>query len=245
MTTSRTSRRRESSLTTVLRGPISTSLGRMITIGASLISVIRFATRIQSWSSIRPDSHVGQPHTSLSADDALGDGLELVEGTGVDSDEISLAPSIPAYIEYGPVAARPAKDEPAHFHLDIGFAFTTTNADIGVLQETEVPGASWRSLADAEDWLDAASLAPSAPLHESPERCRPRGVPRKPRARLVPWSRPVQPGPVPRSVGALATRLRQLIDAEGGDVRAARCRKRWPPSRDGGHRFSRSVYFRP
>jgi hypothetical protein len=56
----------------------------------------------------------------------------------------------PAYIEYGPVPARPAKDEPGHFHLDFGYAFATTDGEVGRIQESEVNGAGWYPLAEAE-----------------------------------------------------------------------------------------------
>jgi hypothetical protein len=38
---------------------------------------------------------------------------------------VSYVSQAPAYVEYGRVRARPEKDEPAHFHLDFGYAFTT------------------------------------------------------------------------------------------------------------------------
>ncbi len=50
----------------------------------------------------------------------------------------------------GRVPARPAKDEPEHYHLDIGYAFTTAHADVGSIQEAEVTGAAWHQLAEAE-----------------------------------------------------------------------------------------------
>ncbi|WP_410646430.1 NUDIX hydrolase [Amycolatopsis sp. cmx-4-54] len=78
---------------------------------------------------------------------------ELTEETGVDPQKITLTSTIPAYIEYGAVPARPTKNEPPHFHLDIGYTFTTTHAEIQQLQESEVTGASWLTLADAEQQL--------------------------------------------------------------------------------------------
>ncbi|MFE5300664.1 hypothetical protein [Streptomyces sp. NPDC056632] len=45
--------------------------------------------------------------------------------------------------------ARPHKDEPEHYHLDIGYAFTTLCGDVG-LQESEVTGAGWYPLEEAE-----------------------------------------------------------------------------------------------
>lgn len=75
---------------------------------------------------------------------------ELTEETGVDPSTIVPASQAPVYIEYGAVPARADKSEPGHHHLDIGFAFTTTNGDIGHIQESEVSGASWYPLPQAE-----------------------------------------------------------------------------------------------
>ena len=54
------------------------------------------------------------------------------------------------YVEYGRVRARPNKDEPDHFHLDFGYAFATADGDVGRIQESEVTGAGWYPLAEAE-----------------------------------------------------------------------------------------------
>lgn len=75
---------------------------------------------------------------------------ELVEETGVDPSGIFLASKIPVYVEYGRVPARPAQDEPEHFHLDFGYAFVTDQADVGHIQESEVRGATWYPLDVAE-----------------------------------------------------------------------------------------------
>lgn len=52
-------------------------------------------------------------------------------------------------VESGQVPARPEKGEPQHYHLDFGFAFTTS-ADIGRLQTSGIIGAGWYSLDIAE-----------------------------------------------------------------------------------------------
>ena len=75
---------------------------------------------------------------------------ELVEETGVDPTKLHPASQIPVYVEYGRVPARPAKDEPEHFHLDFGYSFVTTQADVGRIQESEVRGAAWHPLPEAE-----------------------------------------------------------------------------------------------
>ncbi|MFE9426010.1 NUDIX hydrolase [Kitasatospora sp. NPDC006697] len=77
---------------------------------------------------------------------------ELTEETGVDPADVLHTSQAPVYIEYGQVPARPEKDEPVHYHLDLGFAFRTahSNVDVGRLQESEVTGAAWYPLATAE-----------------------------------------------------------------------------------------------
>jgi 8-oxo-dGTP pyrophosphatase MutT (NUDIX family) len=68
---------------------------------------------------------------------------ELVEETGIDPGTVILVSQTPVYIEYGQVPTRPDKDEPEHFHLDSGYAFTTTDGDVGHVQQSEVTSASW------------------------------------------------------------------------------------------------------
>ncbi|MFI5824901.1 hypothetical protein ACIA8I_38380 [Streptomyces rishiriensis] len=46
--------------------------------------------------------------------------------------------------------ARPARDEPDHYHLGIGYAFATSDAEVGRIQESEVTGAAWYPLDVAE-----------------------------------------------------------------------------------------------
>jgi 8-oxo-dGTP pyrophosphatase MutT (NUDIX family) len=94
---------------------------------------------------LQPGGHV-EPSDSSLIDASM---RELTEETGVDPDTILLASQSPAYIEYGPVPARPEKDEPEHYHLDIGYAFVT-DADVGRIQESEVRSAGWYPLAAAE-----------------------------------------------------------------------------------------------
>jgi len=95
---------------------------------------------------LQPGGHL-EPTDATLIDAAV---RELSEETGVDPGEIFLASRTPAYIEYGKVPARPAKDEPEHFHLDIGYSFATAHADVGSIQESEVNGAAWYPLALAE-----------------------------------------------------------------------------------------------
>ena len=94
-----------------------------------------------------------QPGGHLEPDDVTLAGAaerELEEETGIDPGAVFRVSEVPVYVEFGRVPARPAKDEPGHFHLDFGFAFGTTEGDVGRIQESEVNGASWYPLAVAE-----------------------------------------------------------------------------------------------
>ncbi|MBF6215825.1 NUDIX domain-containing protein [Nocardia puris] len=75
---------------------------------------------------------------------------ELTEETGVDLARIAVVSQNPVYIEFGRVPPRPAIAEPEHFHLDLGYCFTTAHADIGSIQESQVTSAAWYSLSIAE-----------------------------------------------------------------------------------------------
>lgn len=94
---------------------------------------------------LQPGGHL-EPTDATLIDAAI---RELTEETGVDPDTIRPASQAPVYIELGRVPARPTKNEPAHYHLDIGYAFTTAHGDVGRIQESEVTGAAWYPLAEA------------------------------------------------------------------------------------------------
>lgn len=95
---------------------------------------------------LQPGGHCEQSDLTL-IDAAV---RELAEETGLDPGTVVLASPDPVYVEYGSVPARPAKDEPEHYHLDIGYGFTTTHADVGQIQLSEVTAAAWYPLAEAE-----------------------------------------------------------------------------------------------
>lgn len=95
---------------------------------------------------LQPGGHL-EPEDTTLIDAAV---RELVEETGVDADAVFFASQTPAYVEFGQVPARPDKDEPDHYHLDIGFVFTAVHAEIGRIQESEVTGAGWYPLPVAE-----------------------------------------------------------------------------------------------
>lgn len=121
-----------------------------VTVGALLVrndaEILLIEHRAYGGILLQPGGHLEPTDTTL-IDAAV---RELAEETGLDSDMVFPASTIPVYIEYGRVPARPAKDEPEHFHLDIGFSFATVKADIGDIQESEVTGAAWYPLAEAE-----------------------------------------------------------------------------------------------
>ncbi|GAA4923200.1 8-oxo-dGTP pyrophosphatase MutT (NUDIX family) [Nonomuraea thailandensis] len=94
---------------------------------------------------LQPGGHLEPDDTSL-LDAAV---RELAEETGIDPAQVIPASQTPVYIEYGRVPARPQKGEPEHHHLDIGYAFVT-EADMGLIQESEVTGAAWYPLGEAE-----------------------------------------------------------------------------------------------
>ncbi|MFD3680061.1 NUDIX hydrolase [Streptomyces sp. NPDC058613] len=95
---------------------------------------------------LQPGGHLEPTDTTL-----LGAALrELSEETGIDPGQVLPVSMLPAYVEFGQVPARPAKDEPEHYHLDIGYAFATEGAEVGRIQESEVTGAAWYPLDLAE-----------------------------------------------------------------------------------------------
>ena len=95
---------------------------------------------------LQPGGHLEPDDTTL-----MGAALrELQEETGIDPSIVVPAALNPVYIEYGQVPARPDRDEPAHHHLDFGFAFTTDDATIGRIQESDLTYDSWYPLDEAE-----------------------------------------------------------------------------------------------
>jgi 8-oxo-dGTP pyrophosphatase MutT (NUDIX family) len=94
---------------------------------------------------LQPGGHLEPADTTLAGAAVR----ELTEETGIDPATLHLMSAAPVYIEYAAVPGRPEKDEPEHFHLDLGYAFTTTG-EFGRLQEEEVTSASWYRLDEAE-----------------------------------------------------------------------------------------------
>jgi hypothetical protein len=88
---------------------------------------------------------------------------ELAEETGFDPGKVFPALQTPVYIEYGRVPARPEKDEPDHYHLDIGYSFVTADADVGGIQESEVGIRSrWPSVLSAAALRERSARRPGS-----------------------------------------------------------------------------------
>jgi 8-oxo-dGTP pyrophosphatase MutT (NUDIX family) len=120
-----------------------------VTVGALLVrggAEVLLVDHLAYGISLQPGGHLEPTDSTL-----IGAAVrELVEETGVDPGAFFSASQVPVYVEYGRVPARPAKDEPEHFHLDFGYSFVTTQADVGCIQESEVRGAAWYPLPEAE-----------------------------------------------------------------------------------------------
>lgn len=135
-----------------------------VTVGALLVrddAEVLLVEHLAYGITLQPGGHC-EPRDTTLIDAAV---RELTEETGVDPGKVFPTSQTPAYIEYGRVPARPEKDEPAHFHLDIGYSFTTAHADVGLIQESEVRGAAWYPLAEAERLVgNRIARAVSAPV---------------------------------------------------------------------------------
>ncbi|WP_331746558.1 NUDIX domain-containing protein (plasmid) [Streptomyces halstedii] len=114
----------------------------LVRAGAEVLLVEHLAYRM----TLQPGGHLEPTDTTL-AGAAL---RELCEETGIDRSQVTPVSAHPVYVEFGRVPARPAKGEPDHYHLDFGYAFTTADAEVGRIQESEVTGAAWYPLDLAE-----------------------------------------------------------------------------------------------
>ncbi|WP_121827727.1 NUDIX hydrolase [Streptomyces sp. S1] len=120
-----------------------------VTVGALLVrddAEILLIDHLAYGITLQPGGHLEPTDTTL-IEAAV---RELTEETGIDPRQVSAVSPTPVYVEYGKVPARPQKDEPEHYHLDIGYAFTTIRGDVGRIQESEVTGAGWYPLEVAE-----------------------------------------------------------------------------------------------
>lgn len=122
--------------------PMHVTAGALLVRGAEILLVEHRAYGIL----LQPGGHVEACDATL-ADAAR---RELLEETGIAPGTVACVSGSPVYVEYSEVPARPGKGEPAHWHLDVGYAFTTVDGDIGRLQESEVTDAGWYPLDAAE-----------------------------------------------------------------------------------------------
>lgn len=122
--------------------PMHVTVGALLVCNDEILLVEHRAYKI----TLQPGGHLEPTDTTL-IDAAV---RELAEETGLDPGTVFPASHTPIYIEYGKVPARPEKDEPEHYHLDIGYSFATVQADVGDIQESEVTGAAWHPIAVAE-----------------------------------------------------------------------------------------------
>ena len=123
--------------------PMHVTVGALLVRGEEILLVDHRAYGIL----LQPGGHL-EPEDVTLVDAAL---RELVEETGVDPGRIFAASLAPVYVEYGRVPARPDKDEPAHFHLDLGYSFiASARVEVGRVQEAEIDAATWYPLDEAE-----------------------------------------------------------------------------------------------
>jgi 8-oxo-dGTP pyrophosphatase MutT (NUDIX family) len=120
-----------------------------VTVGALLVrdhAEVLLIEHLAYGITLQPGGHL-EPTDATLVEAAV---RELTEETGIDPRQVSVVSAMPVYVEYGKVPARPQKDEPEHYHLDIGYAFTTARGEVGRIQESEVTGAGWYPLDLAE-----------------------------------------------------------------------------------------------
>ncbi|MDX3387634.1 NUDIX domain-containing protein [Streptomyces niveiscabiei] len=95
---------------------------------------------------LTPGGHP-EPEDGTLLDAAL---RKLGEETGISADVTPLLP-LPVHIDVHPIPANPAKNEPAHQHVDFRYLFRLTGKGDITLQTEEVSGSAWRPLTDLTD----------------------------------------------------------------------------------------------
>ena len=141
--------------------PMHVTVGALVLRGDEVLLVEHLAYGIL----LQPGGHLEPTDASL-IDAAV---RESTEESSIDPARIRSASPLPVYVEYGRVPARPEKNEPAHFHLDIGFAFTAAaGTQVGRVQESEVAAAAWYPLAQAERLVGSRIARATSPRQTLP-----------------------------------------------------------------------------
>lgn len=75
---------------------------------------------------------------------------ELSEEVGIDPAAVAFTGDLPIHVDCHPIPDSPVKGEPAHFHLDFRYLFST-DTSFGVLRHEEVAAAGWYPVDELAD----------------------------------------------------------------------------------------------